>query len=31
MTVVEIPPGLIERVVETLAPEEIWLFGSRSR
>jgi len=26
-----IPPGVIDRIVEVLAPEEIWLFGSRAR
>ncbi len=24
-------PGVIERIVEVLAPEEVWLFGSRAR
>jgi uncharacterized protein len=26
-----VPPGVIERIVEVLAPEEVWLFGSRAR
>lgn len=26
-----VPAGVIERIVEALAPEEIWLFGSRAR
>jgi predicted nucleotidyltransferase len=25
------PPGVIERIVEVLSPEQIWLFGSRAR
>lgn len=25
------PPGVIERIVEILSPEQIWLFGSRAR
>ena len=25
------PPGVIDRIVEVLAPEQIWLFGSRAR
>ncbi len=28
---VAIPPGVLERIVEVLAPEEVWLFGSRAR
>ena len=28
---VALPPGVIERIVEVLAPEEVWLFGSRAR
>jgi predicted nucleotidyltransferase len=31
MVAVSIPPGAIERIVEVLAPEEVWLFGSRAR
>lgn len=26
-----VPNGVIERIVEVLAPEEVWLFGSRAR
>ena len=26
-----LPPGVIERIVDVLAPEEVWLFGSRAR
>ena len=26
-----LPPGVIERIVEVLAPQEVWLFGSRAR
>ena len=26
-----VPPGVIERIVEVLAPERGWLFGSRAR
>ncbi len=26
-----LPPGVIERIVEVLAPMEVWLFGSRAR
>jgi predicted nucleotidyltransferase len=26
-----VPPGVIERIIEVLAPEEVWLFGSRAR
>jgi predicted nucleotidyltransferase len=25
------PPGVIERIIEVLSPEQIWLFGSRAR
>jgi uncharacterized protein len=28
---VTVPPGVIERIVEVLDPEEVWLFGSRAR
>jgi predicted nucleotidyltransferase len=28
---VSLPPGVVERIVEALAPEEVWLFGSRAR
>lgn len=31
MAAVAIPPGVIERIVEVLDPEEVWLFGSRAR
>ena len=31
MAAVAIPPGVIERIVEVLEPEEVWLFGSRAR
>ena len=31
MVAVALPPGVIERIVEVLAPEEVWLFGSRAR
>jgi hypothetical protein len=26
-----LPDGVIERVVEVLDPEEVWMFGSRAR
>lgn len=26
-----LPPGVIESIIEVLAPEEVWLFGSRAR
>lgn len=26
-----LPAGVIERIVEVLGPEEVWLFGSRAR
>jgi predicted nucleotidyltransferase len=26
-----IPPGVIERIIEVLDPDEVWLFGSRAR
>lgn len=29
--VANVPPGVIERIVEVLAPEQVWLFGSRAR
>lgn len=28
---VALPVGVIERIVEVLAPDEVWLFGSRAR
>lgn len=28
---VAVPPGILERIVDTLDPEEVWLFGSRAR
>lgn len=31
MAAVTLPPGVIERIVEVLDPEEVWLFGSRAR
>jgi predicted nucleotidyltransferase len=31
MSLVSIPAGVIERIVEVLEPEEVWLFGSRAR
>src|SRR5262245_65782780 len=31
MLAATIPPGVIERIVEVLDPEEVWLFGSRAR
>jgi predicted nucleotidyltransferase len=31
MVMVAVPPGILERIVETLDPEEVWLFGSRAR
>jgi uncharacterized protein len=31
MAVAAIPPGVIDRIVEVLDPEEVWLFGSRAR
>jgi predicted nucleotidyltransferase len=31
MVAVAVPAGVIERIVEALAPEEVWLFGSRAR
>ena len=31
MAAVAIPPGVIERIVEVLEPEEVWLLGSRAR
>src|SRR3954468_22506993 len=31
MVAVAVPPGVIERIVEVLDPEEVWLFGSRAR
>ena len=31
MDAATVPPGVIERIVEVLDPEEIWLFGSRAR
>ncbi|HVV84031.1 MAG TPA: nucleotidyltransferase domain-containing protein [Kofleriaceae bacterium] len=26
-----LPTGVLERIVEVLAPEQVWLFGSRAR
>lgn len=31
MAAVALPPGVIERIVEVLSPEQVWLFGSRAR
>jgi len=31
VTTAEVPAQFIRRIVEVLAPEEIWLFGSRAR
>lgn len=31
METTTIPPGVIERIVEVLDPDEVWLFGSRAR
>ena len=31
MIAVTVPPGVIERIVEVLKPEEVWLFDSRAR
>ena len=31
MASAEVPAHVIERIVEVLAPEEVWLFGSRAR
>src|SRR5215510_4951471 len=31
MVAVAVPPGVIDRIVEVLDPEEVWLFGSRAR
>ncbi|HEV7558433.1 MAG TPA: nucleotidyltransferase domain-containing protein [Kofleriaceae bacterium] len=31
MATVALPSGVIERIVEVLSPEEVWLFGSRAR
>ena len=31
MVAANLPHGVIERIVEVLDPEEIWLFGSRAR
>jgi predicted nucleotidyltransferase len=31
MALVALPSGVIDRIVEVLAPEEVWLFGSRAR
>ncbi|KAB2884692.1 MAG: nucleotidyltransferase domain-containing protein [Kofleriaceae bacterium] len=31
MVSVVLPPGVIERIVDVLAPEAVWLFGSRAR
>jgi uncharacterized protein len=28
---VSLPPGVIERIVEVLEPDQVWLFGSRAR
>lgn len=31
MAAAAIPPGVLDRIVEVLDPEEVWLFGSRAR
>jgi len=31
MVAATLPGGVIERIVEVLDPEEVWLFGSRAR
>jgi uncharacterized protein len=31
MATATLPPGVLERIVEALRPEEVWLFGSRAR
>jgi predicted nucleotidyltransferase len=31
MVATTLPRGVIERIVEVLDPEEVWLFGSRAR
>jgi predicted nucleotidyltransferase len=31
MAVVGLPLGVLEQIVSALAPEEVWLFGSRAR
>jgi predicted nucleotidyltransferase len=31
MVATTLPDGVIERIVEVLDPEEVWLFGSRAR
>jgi predicted nucleotidyltransferase len=31
MVAATLPHGVIERIVEVLDPEEVWLFGSRAR
>lgn len=31
MVAAAVPAGVIERIVEVLDPEEVWLFGSRAR
>jgi uncharacterized protein len=31
MAAIAIPPGVVERIVEVLAPLQVWLFGSRAR
>jgi len=31
MTAAALPDGVIERLLEVLQPEEVWLFGSRAR
>jgi len=28
---IALPPGVVERIVQILAPEQVWLFGSRAR
>lgn len=31
MAATAVPPGVIERIIEVLDPDEVWLFGSRAR
>jgi uncharacterized protein len=31
MSAAALPSGVIERIIEVLEPEEVWLFGSRAR
>ena len=31
MAAAELPDGVMDRILEVLQPEEVWLFGSRAR